>query len=234
MIKTILFDLDGTLLPMEQEKFVKTYLDFLAEHIHQYGYDKQQFYGAVLQGIKAMVQNDGTKTNKQAFWQQFGKTFPDYEKDLPHFDDFYENHFDKVQPSCGYNPQSAKLVKTLKQMGYNLVLATNPLFPKTATQKRIKWAGLDESDFDLVTTFENSTFCKPNLQYYKQILQKQNLNPSECMMVGNDVGEDMIAGELGLDVFLLVADLINRQNQDISVFANGNMDDLLEYIKSKK
>lgn len=234
MIKTILFDLDGTLLPMDQDVFVKTYLDFLAEHMQQYGYEKQKFTGAVLQGIKAMVQNDGTKTNKQAFWQQFAKSFPDYEKDLPNFDDFYENHFDKVQHSCGFNPQSRKLVKTLKQMGYNLILATNPLFPKTATQKRIKWAGLDEQDFDLVTVFENSCFCKPNLNYYKQILQNQNLDPKQCMMVGNDVGEDMIAKQLGLDVFLLTADLINRVGKDISLFANGDMDDLLEYLKSKK
>ena len=65
-------------------------------------------------------------------------------------------------------------------------------------------------------------------------MQKQNLDPKQCMMVGNDVGEDMIAGDLGLDVFLLTADLINRENKDISGFANGNMDDLLEYIKSKK
>ena len=51
------------------------------------------------------------------------------------------------------------------------------------------------------------------------------------MMVGNDVGEDMIASQLGLKVFLLTADIINRNNQDISVYPNGDMNDLLEYIK---
>lgn len=233
MIKTILFDLDGTLLPMNIDKFVKTYLDYLAAHMEQYGYEKQEFGNTIWNCIKAMVKNDGTKTNMQAFWQEFSKVYGEKSKtDLPYFDDFYENYFDNVQHSCGYNPQSRQLIKTLKQMGYKLILATNPLFPKAATQRRIKWAGLDENDFDLVTVYENSSHSKPNLDYYREILSKQNLDALECMMVGNDVGEDMIASQLGLKVFLLTADLINRTNQDISVYPNGDMNDLLEFIKT--
>ena len=232
MIKTILFDLDGTLLPMNIDKFIKTYFDHLSAHMEKYGYEKQEFSNTIWSCIKAMVKNDGTQTNKQVFWQEFSKVYGEKSQtDLPYFDDFYENYFNNVQHSCGYNKQSLQLIKTLKQMGYKLILATNPLFPRVATQKRIKWAGLDEHDFDLITVYENSCYSKPNLQYYKDILLKQNINPLECMMVGNDVGEDMIASQLGLKVFLLTADIINRNNQDISVYPNGDMNDLLEYIK---
>ena len=232
MIKTILFDLDGTLLPMEKERFLEVYLDSLAEHMAKYGYEKQQFIKTIFCGINAMVKNDGTKTNMQAFWQEFTSVYGDKSKsDTVYFDDYYENYFDEVKVSCGFNPQSNKLIKTLKQMGYKLVLATNPLFPRVATQKRIKWAGLDENDFELVTVYENSCFSKPNIKYYEKILSDLNLNACECMMVGNDVAEDMIAEKLGLKVFLLTADLINIENQDISVYPQSDMNDLLEYIK---
>ena len=78
------------------------------------------------------------------------------------------------------------------------MLATNPLFPPTATQSRIRWAGLTPEDFEFITTYDNSSFCKPNPDYYREILGKLNLNAGECLMVGNDVGEDMIARTLGM------------------------------------
>ena len=40
-IKTILFDLDGTLLPMDQEAFVNAYTKLLAMYMVPYGYDPQ-------------------------------------------------------------------------------------------------------------------------------------------------------------------------------------------------
>ena len=51
-------------------------------------------------------------------------------------------------------------------------------------------------------------------------------------MVGNDVGEDMIAGILGMKVFLLTDCLINQAGADISVYPNGSFPELLHYIRS--
>ena len=41
MIKTVLFDLDGTLLPMDQDNFVKAYFKNLAIKLAPHGYDPQ-------------------------------------------------------------------------------------------------------------------------------------------------------------------------------------------------
>ena len=117
-------------------------------------------------------------------------------------------------------------------MGYRVVLATNPLFPAIATRNRIRWAGLNPEDFELVTTYENSHYCKPNPDYYREILGKLSLDGSQCLMVGNDVGEDMIAGILGMKVFLLTDCLINSAGGDISVYPNGSFPELLHYIRS--
>lgn len=68
MIKVILFDLDGTLLPMDQEIFVKTYFGLIAQKLAPYGYQPKELIEAVWAGTKAMVKNDGRKTNEEVFW----------------------------------------------------------------------------------------------------------------------------------------------------------------------
>jgi FMN phosphatase YigB (HAD superfamily) len=118
----------------------------------------------------------------------------------------------------------------LKSKGIRIVLATNPLFPAIATHSRARWAGLHPEDFELITTYENSRHCKPNPDYYRDILETLKVRPEECVMVGNDVGEDMIAGELGMQVFLLTDCLINKHNADISRYPQGSFDALLDFI----
>jgi FMN phosphatase YigB (HAD superfamily) len=111
------------------------------------------------------------------------------------------------------------------------VLATNPLFPAVATESRIRWAGLAPGDFALYTTYENIGCCKPNLAYYAEILRRMALVGSECLMVGNDVGEDMVAETLGMKVFLLTDCLINKDDADITRWPHGGFDDLMAYLR---
>ena len=59
-----------------------------------------------------------------------------------------------------------------------------------------------------------------------------SISPKECLMVGNDVAEDMIAEELGMKVFLLTDCMINKQNCDISQYPHGSFDDLISFIKT--
>ena len=116
-------------------------------------------------------------------------------------------------------------------MGLRTALATNPIFPAIATESRIRWAGLSPADFELYTTYENIGFCKPNPAYYQEILKRMDLSPEECLMVGNDVTEDMIAARLGMQVFLLTDCLINKDEKDISVYPNGGFDQLLACLR---
>ena len=113
-----------------------------------------------------------------------------------------------------------------------MALATNPIFPAVATESRIRWAGLQPEDFELYTTYENSRYCKPNLNYYRDIVEQLDLTPEECLMVGNDVAEDMVVRELGMNVFLLTDCLINSAQKDISVYPNGGFPELLALIRS--
>lgn len=230
MITTVLFDLDGTLLPMDQEVFVKTYLGYLAKYLAPHGYDPKAVVDAIWAGTGAMVKNDGSATNEVVFWNKFTSIFGEESRnDEPLIRTFYETKFPDVQPSCGFNPKAAPTVAAIKAKGFRVALATNPIFPAIATEQRIRWAGLKPEDFEICTTYENSRHSKPNLAYYQDILNTLGVKPEECLMVGNDAGEDMIAKTLGMKVFLLTDSLIDR-GLDISPYPQGSFDELLSFI----
>lgn len=232
-MKAILFDLDGTLLPMDQDLFVKTYFKLLAVKLAPYGYDPKQLIDAIWGGTAAMVKNNGSCSNEDAFWTFFTGIFGKQALEhLPVFEDFYANEFQGAQAVCSQIPQAAEAINLVKEKGFRVALATNPIFPAIATRSRIRWAGLTPEDFELYTTYENSRFCKPNPAYYQDILAQMDLRPEECLMVGNDVTEDMIAQKLGMQVFLLTDCMINKNNEDISAYPHGGFPELLEYISS--
>lgn len=233
MIKAVLFDLDGTLLPMDQEEFTKKYLQLLSQKMAKYGYAPEELVKAVWMGVSAMVKNDGSTTNEEVFWKEFDRLFGrDVRADEPLFHAFYENEFEEVRYSCGCTQESKKLIDEIKRKGYRVVLATNPIFPAVATKRRMGWVGLEPEDFEFYTTYENSSFCKPNVQYYQEILNRMGLLPEECLMIGNDVTEDMVAEKLGMKVFLLTDCIINKENKDISVYPNGSFKEALAYIET--
>lgn len=236
--QAILFDLDGTLLPMHEPTFVKYFYGALVDYLTPSGNYSPKEVGEILQGsLKYVIGNDGHCTNRQAFIDFYAQ----YEQrtkvrvNIEDIEAFYASVFDKqVRPSCGYDPWAATVVDHIKQENVPVVVATNPFFPRVATEVRLGWAGLDCTDFAEITTYENYHFCKPNLNYYKEVFARTGFDPNQCLMVGNNVAEDMIASELGCDVFLITRDLINPKNRDISAYPAGTFCDLLAFLKDNK
>lgn len=229
-IKYVLFDLDGTLLPMDN-RFDKAYFGGLCKKLAPHGYEPNALVATIWQGVKEMVKNDGSRTNEEVFWDAFEKVIGrNARKDEPIFASFYEEDFDAISAVCPRDERAKEVVDFLHEKKIPLVLATNPIFPAIATQKRIAWAGLSPDDFIFYTTYENFGYCKPNPEYYRAILQKIGARPEECLMVGNDVEEDMIARELGMEVFLLTDCLISRNETDISQYPNGGFDELIAFL----
>ncbi len=231
-IKAIFFDLDGTLLPMNQDVFVRRYFHSLTEYLTSCGYDEKKFYHSLLRGIDIMQKNNGSITNENAFWKSFISDFGgDKASHEPNFDAFYNECFDSIKEVTSKNPAAALLVDKIKKSDITILLATNPVFPKIATEKRIGWAGLSPKDFDVITTYENSSYSKPSLGYYKELISSLGLSCEECLMVGNDVSDDMIpASELGMQTFLLTDCLINSKALDTARYPKGSFSELEEYI----
>lgn len=232
-ITTVLFDLDGTLLPMDQDQFIKAYFSGIAEHMIPYGFEGEKLLKTIWMSTGAMIQNATGKTNEEVFWTHMAKVYgPNIREDEPKFDEFYRVGFPKVRTSCGFTPMASKIVAACKEKGLRIALATNPFFPATATWQRTQWAGIDPAEFALITTYENSHTCKPNPAYYHEVLEKLGVSAEECLMVGNDVEEDMMARELGMQVFLLTPCMINKKEKDITQYPHGGYEDLLTFLKN--
>lgn len=231
-IKAVLFDLDGTLLPMDYDTFVNGYFGLLAKKVASIGYAPETIMDCIGKGIAAMVKNDGSEKNEKVFWDSYTKIYGEKAiEDIPVFEEFYANEFQQVQNFCGFDAAAKEVVALAGEKGRKVILATNPLFPRVATASRVRWAGLDKEKFELITTYENSSYCKPNPKYYVEICEKIGCKPEECVMVGNDVCEDMIAETLGMKVFLLTNDLLNKNNQDISKYPQGGYEELKAFLK---
>ncbi|MBP3891145.1 MAG: HAD family hydrolase [Solobacterium sp.] len=229
-VKYVLFDLDGTLLPMDQEVFVKAYFGRLCQYMVPYGYDPEKLIQALNKGLKAMIINDGSMTNEARFWESFRSIIPYSDQEYEHMIEFYETDFAVVKDAVGFEEDAKPVIEKIKTH-YPMILATNPLFPRIATLKRIEWAGLDPNDFEYITSYEPMHYCKPNIKYYEELLEMLEIDPKDCLMVGNDVEEDMIVEELGMRTFLVDTCLMNPNNRDLSKYRKGKLKDLLTYLE---
>lgn len=226
MIKNIFIDLDGTLLPMDNDSFTKSYFSLLGDNIQ--GREKMELIQAVKTGTYSMFKNNAEVTCEEVFWKTYESIFGEGSKaDIKYFDKFYEEKFDGLKAVCGFDEKAKNFVDTLKNKGYKLVLSSNPVFPLIAQQKRLIWAGVDPNKFDYISSYENSCYCKPNLNFFKSLLDKLNLKAEETVLVGDNLKEDMVASSLGINCFL-----ISEGSTEFS--PSGNLDKALEYIESLK
>ena len=232
MGNTILFDLDGTLVPFRQDEFINTYLEALVRRLRPMGYDGDKLVQALWKGVGAMVKNEGAVTNRQLFWEVFTKELGIQALALESLlDDFYAREFDEVRATLREDADRGALIHSLREKSYTLVLATNPVFPKVAVETRLRWVGLTGADFDYMTTYENSRRSKPDPAYYQDILTKIGRRGEECLMIGNNPVDDMSARSLGLSVCLVTDYLENPDNLPIDAYPHGSFREVETYLK---
>ncbi len=229
--EAILFDLDGTLLPMDMDTFSKGYLHTLAEEMEKYGYREETLLPAMWRGVASMVKNDGARANADAFWKTFSDMLGQkvYD-DIPLFDAFYSGRFNEAVKYTSPTPNAKRAVECAKKCADKIILATNPMFPTVAVKSRLEWTGLCYEDFDYATDYTNSHYCKPNPKYFSEITEKFSLNPENCLMIGNNAEEDSRASmAVGFSSFLLTDCLIC--GGEMPSCPAGSFDDLLEFLK---
>lgn len=230
-MNTVLFDLDGTLLPMEEDAFTKVYFKELCKMVAPLSIQPEPFVNAVWAGTKAMIMNDGEKSNYHRFWETFRTLIPcEWEEVCRVCDLFYANEFHRVKTATFPAPGVPEMVRMLRDKGYTVVLATNPVFPLVGVSTRLEWIGLETSDFDLLTSYENSRFCKPNPKYYQFILDTISRKPADCLMIGNNVQEDMCFEAMGGEVYLVTDHMDNKLGQPIKQYRQGSLADAVAML----
>jgi FMN phosphatase YigB (HAD superfamily) len=230
MIKHVLFDLDGTLIHFDHVLFVKNYVSLLSKKLAHLT-DPIKFSEQLLTATGLMIQStDGSKTNAEVFWEYLNTNAKLPKETLdPLIESFYDNDFEQLKEMVTV-PEILPIVRKIIKKNIPITVATNPVFPLKAVKNRLAWAGLQDIDFKLITAYESSHYCKPSLQYFQEIADTLGVKPEECLMIGNDVSEDLVAGKIGMKTYLLTDYILNRQNIKIQADYVGTVADLTKDI----
>ncbi len=229
----ILFDLDGTLLPMVYENFMKAYFKELCTTLAPLGFDPKKTVDSIWVGCGAMMKNDGTRLNREVFWETFEAVMScDVTEAKKLCDAFYTTDFHKARNATSENPLAKRAVEAARSAAGKVILATNPLFPLDGQLTRIGWIGLNESDFDLITSYDSDSFCKPSPEYYLSICQRMGVDPECCLMIGNDEREDAFAASAaGLDTYLVTDCLIANEKYPCDC-RRGTFEEMCIYLEN--
>ncbi|MEC9488208.1 MAG: HAD family hydrolase [Halanaerobium sp.] len=229
-IRHILFDLDGTLLPLDIDTFIPRYFEALAARFHQM-VEPEQFINWLLEATEEMIRsNDEEQTNQEVFMEGFFQRIEQGpEEIMPILEDFYQNKYPELVRYLPGLGRGQEMVELALEEGFTVTIATNPLFPREAIIERLRWGNLEGYPYQLITAYEDMHFCKPNPRYYQEIMDRIGARPEECLMVGNDTVEDMVAGKLGIKTFLLTDFIIEKENSYQPDY-RGDTDDFLQWL----
>lgn len=204
MFNAILFDLDDTLLRNEMNAFVNAYFGTLMPKIANV-FPETNVRDAIMTATQSMIASKNPKeTLRHVFIADFESiTGLDFSTVEPLFMDYYENEYRKVANVTSRVAHAQAALQAAQKVTPNIVLATIPIFPLIAIEERMRWAGIAEFPFVFVTSFEVMHASKPNPEYYAEIAHHLNCPPEECLMIGNDYHDDMIAKAVGMKTFLV-------------------------------
>ncbi len=233
MIRAVLLDLDDTLLGNETDPFVKRYFALLGQYT-AVKMPPDQFMAALLRASREVIHStDVSLTNHTVFWQAFSQYSGTDAQEMESFiNGFYADEFPKMRVLTSRRDVAALLVKYCLAQDWQVVVATNPLFPRVAIEERLCWAGVPvcENDYALVTTLENMHSTKPNVAYYEEILEVLEVAADTAVMVGDDWTNDIEpAAQLGIRTYW-----INQNGEtppDSSLIAGfGTLDDFYQWL----
>lgn len=233
--KAIMFDLDGTLIPMDMKKFTEGYFADLYKAAEIPQIPIKEFIDIIWKSTYAMMKNDGSATNRDEFWNAFAAMTGYSMEEVDEIDKrclaFYGKEFKAAKRFCGENPLASKAVAAARGKAEFVILATNAIFPRAGQKSRLEWVNLKEEDFDLITDYEEGRYCKPNPKYFIDIMDKMNLKPEECLMIGNDEREDMLcASMVGIDCYLVTDTMIPYAEQPWTGM-KGTFAEMVEFLE---
>ncbi len=233
MTKYLLFDLDGTLLPVDTENFIPAYVKSITRYFSRL-IDPQRFSRQLIASSYAMIGNlDPGLTNQEKFMADFfAHIGHEPEQLMPLFAEYYERHYQEVRVVARPTPLARQIVEGAIKKGWKVVLATNPVFPREAIWQRMQWAGIADLPWQLITSYEDTHFCKPNIEYYAEVLERIGAKPEECVHIGNDMEEDFPASALGIRVAIVDDCLINPKNKSLAACCfHGSLRELAQWLE---
>ena len=230
-LKALLLDLDDTLIDNPMDTFIPAYFRALETFVAGV-VEPGRFIEELLKATRAMDGNDGTGLSNEevfaaAFYPALGVPREEMEPLLARF---YGEAFPRLAPLIGRRQAAPMIVEWAKRRDLQVVIATNPLFPRTAIEQRMAWGavGVDRFDYELVTCYENSHATKSSPAYFREIVDCLGRQPGECLMVGDNWGWDVAcAGKAGIPSYWIVADEAQPPEPVVEVVGRGDLDEFL-------
>ena len=235
-LKALLLDLDDTLIDNPMDTFIPAYFCSLEAFVSDV-VEPGRFIEELLSATRAMGCNDGSGPSNEevfaaAFYPALGVPREEME---PLLERFYREAFPSLQPLTGRRPAAPRIIEWAQGRGLQVVIATNPLFPRTAIEQRMAWGGVgvDRFDYELVTCYENSHATKSSPAYFREIVDFLGRRPGECLMVGDNWGWDVgCAGEAGIPSYWIAPDGEQPPDPVVEAVGRGDLDTFLETAES--
>lgn len=219
-MQAVLFDLDGTLLESNFDAILKGYFAGVAKRFEPW-IEREKFNEGLMVSTKIMMANENsTRTNIDVFAADF---FPRVDLDpqlMEVFDRYYVTDFPALKDRAMVSPYAKQIVESAFAHNNKVVIATNPVFPETAITERLRWAEIADYPYDLITHGENMHACKPSVKYYEEICARIGVQPEQCLMIGDDLVNDGVVTNLGMDFFHITSET--------------GLDQAMEYMLAKK
>lgn len=233
VVKAVLFDLDGTLVDVDMNRFVPVYLRRLTGYLGD-RVDPVRATQSLHHSVAAMFANtDASRTLESILLEVLES---ELEVSPEHYakclEQFCQNDLEEMRSLVTGHPLSTQLVESALERGWDVVLATNPIFPRAVIDARIAWGELDGEVFHHVTDYETAHFCKPNEAFFEEIIDRLQVPAEACLMVGNDTLHDLSASQVGMQTCLLTPWSIRRAGTQFKADWQGRHEDLLALIES--
>ena len=233
----LLMDLDDTLLDNDVDVFLPAYIQAFSEFVSDL-IEPDLFVRSLMAGTQHMVDNRLPDCNlldvfESTFYPMTGLDKTGFEDRI---DQFYAQVFPSLKEYTNTVPDAISFIDSARARGYRIVIATNPLFPRTAILQRLAWAGLplDEYKFDLVASLETFHFTKPNPAFFAETLGRLGWPEGPVAVVGDDPKRDIAAAEqLGLAAFWIDHRNTGSTNDSDDPAVSGDMTKLMPWLDSK-
>jgi len=233
-IQAVLFDLDGTLVDVDMNRFVQSYLRRLTEHMSDQ-VNPLRATQTLHHAVAAMFANtDASRTLESILFEvlqeELAVSSEWYVECLARF---CQDDLESLRPLVTGHPLSSQLIESSLNRGWKVVLATNPIFPRVVVDARVSWGGMDGDAFYHVAAYETAHFCKPRPLFFKEILGRLQIPAEACLMVGNDTVHDLAASQVGMQTCLLTPWAFKRPDACFEADWKGRHEELLALIEKR-
>jgi FMN phosphatase YigB (HAD superfamily) len=232
MSLTLLLDLDDTLLTTNPEAFNLAYFQALARELTPQ-ISPERMIRALVEGIRCMNESeDFSRTLEEVFDSVFYSQLNISKNDLnPAIENFYDNIFPTLANLTSQIPTAKPFIDWAFSKGCRIVIATDPLLPRKATYHRLRWAGFEPDQFELISSFDHFSFTKSHPAYYAEVLGRMGWPEGPVLMVGNDMERDILpARKLGLATYHIQEAPTKGRASEIG--ANGDLVSLQKWLES--